>query len=123
MLNSGTETLDEVLGVGNMPRDIKEIRYNYELTNSKNKFVSPIKKIEFIMSDSKSHHRVRHDIQNFNVYVGSSWVCHYYGRQGHIRHYCYKVYGRLFTHYQSHSTWNVKKDARPQQLWKSKGKL
>lgn len=74
MLNPGIETLDEILGVGKISRDVKGIGYTYESSYSKNMFICPVKKNIFIMSDYKSQHLVKHHNQLSNVYARASWV-------------------------------------------------
>lgn len=54
MLNSGTENLDEILGVDKMERNINGVGFNYDSLNSKEKLVPHIKKTEFIMPNHKS---------------------------------------------------------------------
>lgn len=79
MLSFGSETLYEILGVGKTSRVMKGVRVKYDYLNSKTKFVPPIKKIEFIMSNYKSQNPFHHHNQHSNVYDKASWVCHYYG--------------------------------------------
>lgn len=49
MLNFGSETFDEILGVGKTAIDMKWVRFSYDSLNSKTKFIPPNKKTEFIM--------------------------------------------------------------------------
>lgn len=84
MMNSKTETLSKILGVGKISKQMKGIGCNHEPSNSKNMFVPPFKKTEFIMLDYKSQHTVKHCNQDSNTYAKVCWVCHYCGCQGHI---------------------------------------
>lgn len=56
ILNFGFENLNELIGLGKTIRDMKGIRFNYDYLNAKDKFIPPIKKNEFIMSNYRSQH-------------------------------------------------------------------
>lgn len=94
LLNSKTENLGEILGLGKSSKYMKGIGYIGESSNSKNMFVTPIQKIEFKMSGYKLQQLSQHLDQHSNFHTIVSWVCHYFGRRGHIRPYCYKLHGR-----------------------------
>lgn len=69
MMNSKTETLSKILGVGKMSKQMKGIGCNHESSNSKNMFVPLFKKTEFIMPDYKSQHPFKHRNQYSNTYA------------------------------------------------------
>lgn len=100
MLIYGFETLDQILGVGKTLRDMKGIRFDYSSLNIKSKFIPPVKRSKFITSNYMSQHHVRHHYQHISAYNKTSWMCHYRGKQGHIRLFCYKFYGIPYYHYQ-----------------------
>lgn len=65
MLNNGSDVLDEILDVGNMSRNMKGIRFDYNFMNKgiqipTKKFVSPENKTKFMMNDHMSQHPVQH---------------------------------------------------------------
>lgn len=63
MLNSGSKTLDEIIGVRKSDRDMKGISFDYSSLNVKPKFIPPVKKNEFIMSNYMLKYQVRHHYQ------------------------------------------------------------
>lgn len=89
MLNSRIETLEEILGVGKMSKDVKGIGYNYESSNLYNMFVAHVNNTKFIILEYKSQHHVKYRDHRPNIHGKFSLVCHYYGRRGHIRPYLY----------------------------------
>lgn len=95
MVNSRTENLKEILREWKTSKDMKGIGYTYGSFHSKNMFVEPIKKTEFIISSFMSQNLVKHRDQHHNVHSISSCVYHYCGLQGHIWPYCYRLYDRL----------------------------
>jgi len=77
---------------------MKGIGFDYGTVNKEikiptKKFVSPKKKTEFVMLDHMSQHPVRHLNPQPRNKKKSPWICHHCGRYGHIRPYCYKLYG------------------------------
>ncbi|GAU33559.1 hypothetical protein TSUD_143510 [Trifolium subterraneum] len=94
MLNkTGADTLDEILEK-NMRRPKftgisyenvnKHRSYNPELMYTQPK-ESPMS--SKMLQHPKQHHGVRYKTKSH------PWVCHYCGRKGHIRPFCYKLYG------------------------------
>ncbi|KAK2359745.1 hypothetical protein QL285_085090 [Trifolium repens] len=98
MLNNGSNVLDEILQAGKTSGNMKGIGFdngtmNNEIKIPTKKFVSPVKKTEFIMLDHMSQHPTRHLNPQSRNKKKSSWRCHHCGRYGHIRPFCYKLYG------------------------------
>ncbi len=98
MLNNGSNVLDEILQVGKSSGNMKGIGFDYGIVNkeikiSTKKFVSPEKKTEFVMLDHMSQHPVRHLNPQPRNKKKPPWIFHNCGRDGHIRPYCYKLYG------------------------------
>lgn len=60
MLNSVSETLNEILSVSKIARDMKGFDFDYSSLNKKSKLVPPVKKNEFIMSNYMSQYHIRH---------------------------------------------------------------
>jgi hypothetical protein len=72
---------------------LKGIGFNSQTLNKqgesyKNMFVSSESKVEVIMSDNMSKHYVYLQ-RKTNV----PWKCHYCGRNGHIKPYCFELHG------------------------------
>lgn len=84
MLDFGTETLELIIGVGKTSKYMKGIGSIYKSSNSKNMYFSYVKKIKFIMFDSKSQYLVKNYDHHPNVHTTFSWVCHHCSHQGHI---------------------------------------
>ena len=103
MLNNGSNILYEILEEGEKGRSMKGIGFNYKNTNpesqsTKMDFVAPKKQTEFKqtdfqMSNPKSQHVVQHVNTQVRSFKNATWRCHYCGRFGHIRPYCFKLYG------------------------------
>jgi len=97
MLNNGTDMLDEILQVGKGSKDYTGIRFNSQslykqCETFKKVFVSPKSKTELIMSDNISKHLVNSQKRHYKAKF-VPWKCHYCGRNGHIRPYCFELYG------------------------------
>lgn len=98
MLSNGLIMLYEILKVWKMYRNYKGMGFK---SNSKNKevkvlykkFIPPKKKSEFLMVDHMSQQPATH----VNPYCKGSKnfekSCHNCGRYGHIRPYCFRLYG------------------------------
>lgn len=84
---------EEILKVGNMSRNMKGIGFESSLTKKRKisykKFVLPEKKYEFQIVGHMSQPHARHVYPQHRGYKR----CHHCGRSGHIRLYCYKLYG------------------------------
>ena len=97
MLNSSSDVLDEILQIGKNAGDVKGLGYDNQVVMKKGKmpamkFVQPKRKQEQKMSGQMSQHQKRHQ----NDCSGSKtqrWRCHYCGRFGHIKPFCYRLYG------------------------------
>jgi hypothetical protein len=95
MLNNGTQ---ETLQVGKNVGDVKGIVLNYQSPNKQGKtpvtkFITSQRKYDLTMSRHMSQHPVKHLNPQPRNKKKSSWRCHYCGRHGHIRPYCYRLYG------------------------------
>ncbi|XP_057444753.1 uncharacterized protein LOC130736999 [Lotus japonicus] len=105
MLNNGSDMLDEILKeTRKQGRSLKGIGFDYKTANkeghkSPKKFVSAVKQSEFnkpiikLMSDPMSQHVPQHVTTQYRNVRSAPWRCHYCGRNGHIRPYCFKLYG------------------------------
>jgi len=98
MLNNSSNVLDDILQVGKTSGNMKGIGFDYDTVNKEikiptKKFVSPEKKTEFVMLDHMSQHPVRHLNPQPRNKKKPPWIFHNCGRDGHIRPYCYKLYG------------------------------
>lgn len=93
---------------------IKETKYPIK------KFVPLGKKIEFLMVDHMSQQPARH---MYSLYRGkkiSSYKCNHYGRYGHIRSYCYRLYGYPQPYSQPRLNRKRVKNIQAKKLWKPK---
>jgi hypothetical protein len=95
MLNNGTQ---ETLQVGKNVGDVKGIVLNYQSPNKQGKtpvtkFITSQRKYDLTMSRHMSQHPIKHLNPQPRNKKKSSWRCHYCGRHGHIRPYCYRLYG------------------------------
>jgi hypothetical protein len=107
MLNTGTNMLDEILMVGKHAGDSTGIGYeHYQNEDSETKFVSAEKK-----STMWTHHTPHQKPSHKGKFTGTmwahstphhksshkgkftSWKCHYCGKNGHLKPFCYKLYG------------------------------
>jgi hypothetical protein len=104
LLNNGTDALDSLLEESNAGRSKKGIGFEYNETNKEGqkpitKFVTPEAKSEFVQnkvyqeSIKKSEHVVQHVASSVKGTRHATWVCHHCGRYGHLKPYCYKLYG------------------------------
>ena len=97
MPNNGYDMLDEILLVGKRSKNFTSVGFNSQSLNKqgeapKTEFISPENKIEFIKYDNMSKHPFYlQKKQNKAMFV--PWKCHYYGRNGHMKPYCFKLYG------------------------------
>lgn len=98
MFNNGSNMLDEILEVGKMSRNVKEIGFDYRSISKKSKvptkkFVPPEKKIEFLMGNHMSQQHVQHMYPQYKGNNNYSWKLHHCGICGHIGTYFYRLYG------------------------------
>ncbi|CAJ2673932.1 unnamed protein product [Trifolium pratense] len=70
------------------------------------------------MPQQMLQHHKQHPLSK-NKRKHHSWICHYCGRKGHIRPFCYKLFGYPNRHHQPKP---VSTTASTQQEWKPKGK-
>ncbi|XP_057432497.1 uncharacterized protein LOC130725270 [Lotus japonicus] len=130
MLKKGSDVLDQILETGKMAKDMKGIGYGLEPTSeggskSENNFVPSEKRTEFKVTNQMFQQGVKHvypQIPYVYPQVRSkrnySWRCHHCGRFGHIRPYCYKLFG--FPRPSNRYYVNYQPDQRRQE-WKPKG--
>src|SRR4030066_969603 len=100
---------------------MKGIGFDYGTVNKEIKiptknFVPPHKKTEFVMLDHMPQHPVQHLKPQPRNTKKSPWICHYCGRNGQIRPYCYKLYGYPQPHVQPKVTdkiFHARKEWKP----------
>jgi hypothetical protein len=120
MLNSGTTVLEEILGSQNKEKP-KGIDFDYRTMNNsqqnkENKFVHAVNEYEPTSGKQMLKHSPQHHGSNVRR-RSQRWVCHHCGRKGHIRPFCFKLYGYPEWYQQAKAepeVINVKKE------WKSK---
>src|SRR3954468_9997438 len=90
MLNNGTDMLEEILQVGKSSRDMSGIGFV-----SAKKYVrdSSRTKPEAEMSKPMSQHVTQHHEKGEMRRKFQRWRCHYCGRFGHIKPFCFRLYG------------------------------
>src|ERR1044072_3569550 len=104
LLNNGTDALDNLLEASKKGRSKKGNDFDYNPINEegqkpKSKVVTPEEKSEFVQINDfqknikMSQHVVQHVSPSVRSSKQSTWVCHYCGRFGHLRPYCYRLYG------------------------------
>lgn len=103
MMSKNTDVLDEILEVGKSGGDMTGIGFDYRALNrgSKNlskEHASLAKQSGYRMSNHKSRPLAQHLSPQVRNYQNSTWRCHHCGRFGHIRPYCYKLYGKVASH-------------------------
>lgn len=97
MLNKGSNMLDEVLQIGKAVGDIRGIGFKNKSLHSQGEssmtnFVLPGKESKSVMSKPLSQHNANY--QNLQTKGRSSrGRCHYYGKYGHIKPFCFILYG------------------------------
>jgi hypothetical protein len=91
MLNKGTDTLEEILKVGQKSGTMSGLGFvkksSAELKRSKAE-VQKIKQKSQPMSQHQGNRRINHQKKKFQ-----RWRCHYCGRFGHIKPFCYRLHG------------------------------
>jgi hypothetical protein len=89
--------LDEILQVGKGAGNLKGICFNYQYQNKQGKtpvtkFIPPERKYEPMMSEQMLQHLAIHQETQTKV-MFLPWKCHYCGKYGHIKPFCYILYG------------------------------
>jgi len=113
MLNSGTDSLDKILTIGKPAKNMNELGYTHGASPSRTTFVPQkptgqmLRNMPQTSGDDKFqdyHQHQRHPSGPIRSLVNRPrWVCHHCGRRGHIRPFCYRLYGRnLHRHQSSH---------------------
>jgi hypothetical protein len=115
MLNTGTDMLDEILKVGKHASDSSGVGFKnkHHSKNTNTKFVPAQKKPDpGRMWTHHTPHQRPAGKEKFNA-----WRCHYCGKNGHIKPFCYKLYG-----YPKKRPQVQAKSARvtPKKMWKPK---
>ncbi|WJX90199.1 hypothetical protein P8452_72123 [Trifolium repens] len=121
MSNNGSDMLDEILQDGIGAENMTSIGFNYQSPNKQGKThvaksSHSQKKCDVPISDQMLSHPTPHQK---HAYKGKStaWKCHYCGKNGHIKPFCYKLYGCPKKKPQA-KTLHVK--IKPKKEWKPK---
>lgn len=98
MLNNGSKMLDKILEVGKMSTHMKGIWFEPRSMNNKDKimpkkFVPHNRKTGVLNLDRISQHRAKHVSPSHRKNKNQPQICHHYGKYGHIRPYCFRLYG------------------------------
>jgi len=136
MMTTGTDVLEEILegkikgkpnGIGfdHKTQKGKHLNFSYALKDyGKDNKKREARNIKFIvvggsydpsMSKPMWQHQAKHQITKEKK-KSCPWVCHYCGRMGHIRPFCFKLYGYPNQGDHKHSepvVKNVKKEREP----------
>ena len=93
MLNSSSDVLDEILKSGKNVGNVSGLGFENSSEVDKRKWhevtlAQP--KRELKMSNNMLQHSHRHQ-KNFSRRKYQKWRCHYCGRFGHIKPFCYKL--------------------------------
>src|ERR1044072_2836804 len=86
LLNNGTEILDHILEEHKKNQSRKGIGFDYKVVNEE----SQKPKQKFVVSEEKEFVQ---DIKYQTIVKKARWVCHYCGRYGHLKPYCYRLHG------------------------------
>jgi hypothetical protein len=110
MLNNGTNVLDEILMIGKHANDVTGIGYekNYSNEVPETKFVPAQKKPDMSMMWPHPTPHQKPALKGKFV----AWKCHYCGKNGHIKPFCYKLYGYPKKKHQVR--------AKPKRVWRPK---
>ena len=97
MLNNGSTVLDEILQTEKNAENVRGLGYAYQTVKNRGenpevKFVPPKKEQEKDMSNHMFQHHQRHQ-KRYNRDSNQKWRCAHCGRLGHLKPYCYKLYG------------------------------
>lgn len=91
MLNKGTYTLEDILKIGKAAEDMSGLGFN-KGKEPVSDFVHPISKPKSQMLNRKYQHHGRRQV-NHSGGKFKHWKCHHCGRFGHIKPFCFKLYG------------------------------
>ena len=86
LLNNGTEVLDHILEENKKNKSRKGIGLDYKSVNEEGQE----SKKEFVASEEKEFVQ---DIEYQTTVKKAKLICHYCGRYGHLRPYCYRLHG------------------------------
>src|ERR1044072_7907454 len=78
--------LDQILEENKKNKSRKGVGFDYKYVNEEGQKL----KKEFVVSAEKEFAQ---DIDNQTTVKKAKWVCHYCGRYGHIKPYCYRLHG------------------------------
>ncbi|KAI5409934.1 hypothetical protein KIW84_055406 [Lathyrus oleraceus] len=106
-LSNGSDSLDKILQTGQITGDKSGIRYNDSKPESSYTSAKSQAKSKCIHNKSKpvmSHHMSQHQRRKQQKGKHQRWRCHHCGKFGHLKPFCYKLYGypRPAHHHQSH---------------------
>ncbi|KAK2382715.1 hypothetical protein QL285_070232 [Trifolium repens] len=114
MLNPGIKKLDEILRIRNHANDPTEVGYGkiYNNETLESNFVPAQNGSEFevMLPHPTPHQKLAHRR------MFTSWKCHYCGKNGHIKPFCYTLYGYPKKKLQpraSHGKVRTKKEWKP----------
>jgi hypothetical protein len=91
MLNKGTDTLEEILKVGQKSGTMSGLGFVKESSSEFKSSKAEVQKIKQKSQPMSQHHgnrRINHQKKKFQ-----RWRCHYCGRFGHIKPFCYRLHG------------------------------
>jgi hypothetical protein len=93
MLNNGSDSLDKILQTGQITGDKSGIGYNNSKPESSDTGVKPQAKLKCIQKPVMSHHMSQHQRRKQLKGKPQRWRCQYCGKFGHLKPFCYKLYG------------------------------
>lgn len=118
-LDNDTDMLDEILEIGEN-NDISFKYINKMVKIPTKKFFGPKKKTELLMKDHASQHPSQHVYPHIRGNKRSFKICHHCERYGHIRPFCYRLYGYPQLYSQPRSNRRKGKKTQARKEWKSK---
>ncbi|PNX65738.1 gag-protease polyprotein, partial [Trifolium pratense] len=119
MMTKGTEAFDEMIQKQNYGKP-KPIGFEYERVGQQMKFNNatihtPISRT-FVSGGLSQHHMTHPKSRLYN------WICHHCGNKGHIRSFCYRLYGYPRRFHQGIYT-PAPFDAETKKEWREKKKI
>ncbi|XP_057444286.1 uncharacterized protein LOC130736472 [Lotus japonicus] len=98
MMSKSTDILDEILDVGKNAGDKTGIGFDFRAVNKASQnmtkeHVQIGRQSNVKMWNRRPQQSVTHSYAQVRNYQNSTWRCHFCGRFGHIRPYCFKLYG------------------------------
>ncbi|KAI5444798.1 hypothetical protein KIW84_013178 [Lathyrus oleraceus] len=109
MLSNGFDSLDKILQIGQITGDKSGIGYNNSKPGSSDTGVKPQAKLKCIQKTVMSHNMSQHQRRKQLKGKHQIWRCHYCGKFGHLKPFCYKLYGYpRSAHHQDHHQFRPK---------------